>query len=938
METKRPLRLLDLPMDVLKEIVKEVPHTNDLTSLALTHSALHRIAVPSIYSRFDIVWPDAHPTPDPRTGVDALTYGLATMVMGEELFGGASALRLANARSSQRPPCQHCGASGPVDDSPEPSEPAVAAPQSLKRRRGNHYSQYTRKFSLGNGPPDWVAEYLITKESGKMLGTLVALAVARMPNLETFIWDMPTGVLRDVWLALSSLGDHGGGQACQLQRVWIRWHNNAQANPSDAAGRSGAGPLGMLPGQLLNIASAVGTMVPPSVHNPPPTAANAGVHGHSLNNVEYPTFSVLPPLKSLSVLDIDELAYLDEMSILIARSQPCLRELRVGIAAHAVLSDWVMCWDGEQLAQVDHDAYWPSLSAIGSKRLGGVLGVLLGRIHDIHAKMTQHQYTSSRCAAGDPATEDVPVVEKSIAPGNGEGDSSVSLGDAESIVTTTSLDHGHETPAMSMPKATVVLPWASAEYSILSSPFLNVTQELGPSSQAQNSPLIGSTLSPTTSALQPLPDLGISPSMVSSGGPNFLTLDPNWPETSGERSETPPREAGLHPVPDTRRPALDGKLQLKVLELERVPLCVPVLQKAFDWSIMTSLVLLSCSNHEQLWKSLKKTFGPRSSASKAAASTRPARLSSAACAPRRSSKLADHQARPSDYRLKLTKIHTDAVSASLISFLKDALAPNTLEVLFLQEGHPYTSTVTIDLIYHGPLRRHRASLKRLMIDSSDRLSANSNRWKRWMFNREVLTFVTSGKMSKLRELGMAVEYKDWHFFLQRLPLMPQLRSLYVPHIADHVYAGNVDPKELALQMVDIVALRPEIELCYVGISTKCFEIMEVKAHEARPSNIGQGTNTTSYDEAATEAVDNDASDLGEEQDDGDGDEHEEGSSEGGLPDDPAETESDMSEVPDETDDDEQDEGEARPHIRLRLREILFYDDKIAIFKARHGRL
>ena len=52
------------------------------------------------------------------------------------------------------------------------------------------FSQYTRKFSLGNGPSDWVQEYLITKEGGKMLGTLVALTVARMPNLETFIWDV----------------------------------------------------------------------------------------------------------------------------------------------------------------------------------------------------------------------------------------------------------------------------------------------------------------------------------------------------------------------------------------------------------------------------------------------------------------------------------------------------------------------------------------------------------------------------------------------------------------------------------------------------------------------------------------------------------------------------------------------------------------------------
>jgi len=57
----------------------------------------------------------------------------------------------------------------------------------------------------------------------------------------------------------------------------------------------------------------------------------------------------------------------------------------------------------------------------------------------------------------------------------------------------------------------------------------------------------------------------------------------------------------------------------------------------------------------------------------------------------------------------------------------------------------------------------------------------------------------------------------------------RLRSLYIPHIADHPHGANIDPQELAFQIVDIVTLRPEIELCYMGIGTKCFEILETKA-------------------------------------------------------------------------------------------------------------
>jgi len=107
---------------------------------------------------------------------------------------------------------------------------------------------------------------------------------------------------------------------------------------------------------------------------------------YAQSRVEYPTLSALPPLRSLSVLDIDELDYLDEMSVLIAKSQDRLRELRVGVSAKAVNRDFALSWDGPTLHQVDHHAQWPGASKIGERRLGGVLGVLLGRVYDIRKK------------------------------------------------------------------------------------------------------------------------------------------------------------------------------------------------------------------------------------------------------------------------------------------------------------------------------------------------------------------------------------------------------------------------------------------------------------------------------------------------------------------------------------------------------------------------
>lgn len=177
-----------------------------------------------------------------------------------------------------------------------------------------------------------------------------------------------------------------------------------------------------------------------------------------------------------------------------------------------------------------------------------------------------------------------------------------------------------------------------------------------------------------------------------------------------------------------------------------------------------------------------------------------------------------------------------------------------------------------------------------------------------------------------------------HFFLQHLPSIPHLRSLSIPFLADHVHGANVDPRELALQIVDIVALRPEVEICYMGIANKCFEILENRrrgssdSFDNRPeSHLGLHTGHVDEDDAA----DGSDADDADEDDDGDGAHEDE--------EDGAEAEEDVDTESEDEDDDDEEQSEAgseggRGSQRLRLREILFYDDKVAIFKARHGRL
>jgi len=297
-----------------------------------------------------------------------------------------------------------------------------------------------------------------------------------------------------------------------------------------------------------------------------------------------------------------------------------------------------------------------------------------------------------------------------------------------------------------------------------------------------------------------------------------------------------------------------------------------------------------------------------------------------------------------EYQLNLKKIHTDAASSALIAFLKETLAPNTLEVLFLQDRRrSQVANVSIDAIFRGPLKRHRGSLKKLLLDSGDKVprgpsaSSESARWRAWMPNREVLSFITSGRMSRLKELSIAIDYKDWHFFLQRLPQIPHLRSLNIPFIADHV-TPLFDPRELALQVVDIISLCPQVELCYMGVSHKCFEILENRPNDETATTLETHINAVNVGPGGTVVDEEDEEDEeGSEEDDEEEEEEEDddGTAIGGMD---AEEESELSDHDDSDLDSFDGSDDDGSKMRLRLREILFYDDKVAIFKARHGRL
>ncbi|KAJ9319012.1 hypothetical protein DTO271D3_600 [Paecilomyces variotii] len=799
-DTKKRLQLLDLPVDILKEIVKEVTHTNDLTSLCLTCSALHSLAIPHMYSRFDIVWPDTLSAAEHPAGVDALSYGLATLVMGEDVF---TEIPRKYAQPSRRSPCPHCGC-----NSCHPTSPTIIDPiqtQTRKSRRGNYFAQYTRKFSVGNGPLTWVQEYSITKETGKMLGTLVALAVARMVNLESFVWDMPTGVLRDVWMALSSLADRPGHE-CRLERVWVRWHDNSE-NPASVM------------------------------------APNASGYQTSLqrySHVEYPTLSILPALKSLSVLDIDEPSYLEEMAVLIERSREKLRELRIGISMKAHLSPWLRPLDereSEEDAVASDVPNWP--------RIGGVLDILLGT----------HDEEDHNRTIGVKSTEQA-ISEKSVATNsenieNHEPDEGNAPGQ---------LDNTHSTAGQ------VVVP--------ITEPPEGANSDRSTSSGGDPSEEVAAISA--TSQEMPSSDDTTKTQVVVSKHPMRIQHE----ETNSHTVSKP------------------SKLKLGLLELERIILSIPTIMNALDWRQLTSLTILRCEGHEKLWRALRRQYTPSSPTSERSGIRG------------KLHERKDSRSSP-EYPLRIKSIHTDAVSPYLILFLKETIAPNSLESIFLQEG---------------PMQR--ASLKRILVDSTERTPAgievSNGNWRKWVFDREMLSFITSGQMPHLHELGMAINHRDWHFFLQRLPYVFQLRSLYLPNIDPVDRRLHVEPKELALQILDIVTLRPEIQLCYLGIRKKCYEIIERTSKQDAFDDVEISQDDLSPDSGGPE----DEDEINNDDEDADSDDFSDGNND---------YDSDIFDSASASESDDNFHA-SRSRVSFRLREILFYDDKVSIFRARHGEL
>ena len=875
----------------------QVTHTNDLSALALTCSTLHELVSPLIYNRFDIVWPDGTNQAEPRTGVDALTYGLATLVMRQDLF------------ERKRPDDGHSEAGN--SDMPGQNEPASVK---SRVRRGNTYSHFIKKFSLGNGPPDLVQEYVITKDAGKLLGTMVALAIARMPNLESFIWDMPTGILRDVWIALAERD-----MPSKLDKIAIRFHDNRKAYQESGLVRS------------TNSRRQPASQGHPSLSTGDPVLGGLRASfTYSNYHVESPNFSILPALSSIGALEVDELANLDELSLLIAKSAHKLRELRVGISSH--LSSSGLASNSRAIQYLD--------PRNGSS---GALDLLFSGLPP--CKPLGRSISENT---------DGKIRFKPLGVQNGSEDV-VEISEAQAIDSAVLNQSTGAALNISVKGDQVVFDTLKNGQNYIDG--IGETQILG------NADLSQLNKWTTTTSVKEMgladneedgDDKSIDPALKATQSSMFASQQKS-PEQSdpaipgGRINEDAIKE---HTILDQRSRVVDlslrirsrspQKLLLTHLELERLFLNVGLLQKAVEFSILEHLTLLKCSNSDEIWHSLKDWYAPvKYSSPMATTSPRPFETDANGSQSRlRRTPTSFKPCATPVYRLKLKRIHTDTVSSHLLSFLKETLAPNSLESLFLQDNRDYRSPITMNQIWKGPLRRHRGSLTKLLIDSSDANDKARSRpiaAKKWSLHRDVLSSLLA-KAPELRELSISLNYKDLHWFLQQLPNISTLRSLHIPVIADHVNGNHFNIRDVALNVVDVINLRRECELAYLAIRNKCFELVETKVTKSgkKRGAVANGSADDDDDSSADEYVphlgdDVDVSD--EEADDEEDDDDDDGFVGNGA----GEVDHDNDQI-ESSDDEENVVSHPTQTTKIKLREILFFDDRVAIFKARHAKL
>ena len=219
--------------------------------------------------------------------------------------------------------------------------------------------------------------------SRRSLSDAVSHILPEMVNLESFVWEAPVLITKSVWRALAAHKRFHvqRGRAARLKNIWIRFPNRDHGLLRTTPGLCTACDTAFKAKRILEFLS---------------TRSKANHLTWSYMRTESPDFSILPALESITVLDIDEIAHMAELSILVARSAGGLRELCLGLPARALEP-----WTCGTTRLVNSD---PS-SLVGHCRSRGVLEIVFDRLlASIYPASQPSHDAGETSGANDPMT------------------------------------------------------------------------------------------------------------------------------------------------------------------------------------------------------------------------------------------------------------------------------------------------------------------------------------------------------------------------------------------------------------------------------------------------------------------------------------------------------------------------------------------------------
>ncbi|KAH6628000.1 hypothetical protein F5144DRAFT_493036 [Chaetomium tenue] len=266
------------------------------------------------------------------------------------------------------------------------------------------------------------------------------------------------------------------------------------------------------------------------------------------------------------------------------------------------------------------------------------------------------------------------------------------------------------------------------------------------------------------------------------------------------------------------------------------------------------------------------------------------------------------------YHLALKVIHTDATSLPLIDFIKETLAPNSLEGLFLlHRPSPIGSPLSMNAIFKGAVKQHHKSLRKVLLKDYG---------LGWTLPTKMALYLTSGRMKNLVELAVGMNFKDW------MLSHPTIRIT------------ELSERDFANQILNVVSLRPEVGLRYFGMDLSCFEILEAPATPL----AGRGAGSRAIESSPASSLDD--SDEEESSDDEFGDAGDGlhplfvNAASSGEDGDDEDVEMDVDDEGDDEDGDE-DDGFVEPgseSVKFELRKVDFWAIEADIMNVRIGQL